>query len=138
MLPTKKQAASTICAFFGIYNVQRKVIGMNDLLNIDVLKGKFPSFSFNDVAQENIVMALEKEPGEDLLQGLYHRQLAKSTSMQNASALCHSDQVHRKDPKSYLKWTTMAGWKKQQFQSPQWKVKARDKDAGNGNQKTVA
>ena len=58
---------------------------MNDLLNIESW------------------MAPEKEPEEDLLEGFYHRQLEKSISMQNASALYHTDQAHRKDPKSYSK-----------------------------------
>ena len=43
-------------------------------------------------------MALQKELAEDLVEGLYHRQFEKSTLMQNASALYHSDQVHRKEP----------------------------------------
>ena len=48
-------------------------------------------------------MAFEKEPEDDLLEGLYHRQLEKSTPMLNATALYHCDQIHRKEPKSFLK-----------------------------------
>ena len=36
-------------------------------------------------------------------EGRYHQRLEKSTSMQNDLALNLSDQIHRKDPKSYLK-----------------------------------
>ena len=53
-----------------------------------------------DEGWENILMALEKEPDDDLLEGFYLQQLERSTSMQNASALYHSDQIHRKEPKS--------------------------------------
>ena len=45
-------------------------------------------------------MALKEERENDLLGGLHHRLVEKSTSMQNASALY---QIHRKELKSYLK-----------------------------------
>ena len=46
-------------------------------------------------------MALVKEPEEDLPEELHHRQLERSTLMQNAVALYFSDQVLRKELKSY-------------------------------------
>ena len=36
-------------------------------------------------------MALTKEPEDDLFEGFTYRQLEKSSSMQNAPALYHSD-----------------------------------------------
>ena len=58
-------------------------------------------------AWEETLMALRKEPEEDPLDSLHQRQLEKSTPMQNALALWHSDQVHRKEPKSYSKLKDM-------------------------------
>ena len=46
-------------------------------------------------------MALETGPEADLLHGLYHRQLEKSTVMQKALPPHHADQVHRKKPQSH-------------------------------------
>ena len=40
-------------------------------------------------------MTLEKGSDDDLLEGLDHRRLEKSTSMQNASGLRHSGQIHQ-------------------------------------------
>ena len=71
---------------------------MNDLLNIDLVSDNLKEF---DQAWEETLMALEKEPEVDLVEGLHHRQLEKWTLMQNALALYHSDQVHRKEPQSY-------------------------------------
>ena len=60
-----------------------------------------------DEARENIPTASEKEPENDLLRGLYHRQLEKSTYMKSVLALHHSDQIHRKEPNSYMEFKAM-------------------------------
>ena len=73
---------------------------MNDVLNFEWVNDNLKTF---DEAMENILMTMEKGPDDDLLEGLEHRRLEKSTSMQNASALCHCGQIHRKVPKSFLK-----------------------------------
>ena len=53
-------------------------------------------------AWENFLIAPESEPEDEILEGHYHRQLEKLTSVQNAFALDLSDQTHRKEPKSFL------------------------------------
>ena len=114
---------------FKINDVQRRVPGMNDLLDIELLNDSLKTL---DEAWENILMAPEKEPEDDLLKGLYHRQLEKSTSMQNAFALYHSDQSHRKEPKSCTKSRAMVtdSLKDQQQFFPQaLKQKGRVKEA---------
>ena len=73
---------------------------MNDVLNFEWVNDNLKTF---DEALENILMTMEKAPDDDLLEGLDHRRLEKSTSMQTASALCHSGQICRKVPKSFLK-----------------------------------
>ena len=52
---------------------------MSDLLNIGLVDDSF----------KNILLALDNEPEEDHLEGLCHRQLEKSTSMQNAAVQYH-------------------------------------------------
>ena len=49
-----------------------------------------------DQVWEETLMALEKEPEADLLEGLHHRQLEMPTLMLNALAPHHSDQIHRR------------------------------------------
>ena len=49
----------------------------------------------------------KQEPDEDLLEGLYHRQREKTTFMQSASALSHSEQVHHEETKSFSKLKAM-------------------------------
>ena len=51
---------------------------MNDLLNIESVNDNLKKF---DEAWENILMALDKAPEDDLLENLYCRQLEKSTSV---------------------------------------------------------
>ena len=51
-------------------------------------------------------MAPEELP-EDFLMASNHRQLEKSTSMQSALTLFHSDQIRRKEPTSYMKLKAM-------------------------------
>ena len=53
------------------------------------------------------LMALDEGPEVDFLDGLYHRQLEKSTLVRNALALHHSYQVDRKEPKSQSKLKAM-------------------------------
>ena len=76
---------------------------MNDLLNTEMVNDNLKKF---DHSWEETVMELVKEPEADLAEGLYHRQLEKSTIMLNALAL-YSHQVHRKEPKSYSKLKAM-------------------------------
>ena len=82
--------ASTIFSFFKMDDVQRRVIGVNDLLNIELVNDKLKQF---DDAWEETLMALEEEPEEDLLEGFYSRQLEKSIVMQNALELCKSPKM---------------------------------------------
>ena len=98
---------------------------MNDVLNFEWVNDILKTF---DEALENILMTMEKAADDDLLEGLDHRRLEKSTSMQTASALCHSGQIHRKVPKSFLKLEAIgaswlrnkkAGRKTQESQSTQ-------------------
>ena len=71
---------------------------MNDLFNIELVNDNLKKFG---QPWENILLALDKDAEDDHLEGLYLRQLEKSSSVQNPLALCHSDQVHRKELKSY-------------------------------------
>ena len=89
-----------IDALFKINNVQKRVIDIDDLLNIEVVHDNLRKF---DEAWEITPRAPERESENELSQGIYHRQQKKRTSMQNASAPNHSNQMHRKEPKSYLK-----------------------------------
>ena len=56
-----------------------------------------------DQAWEETLLAMPKEPERDLLESLHHDDQKKSSLIKNASALSHSDLVHRKEPKSYTK-----------------------------------
>ena len=71
---------------------------MNDLLNVDLVNDNLKKF---DQSRKETPMALWKGPEGVLLEGLYRRHMEKSTRMQTALAQCHSDRVHRKEPKSY-------------------------------------
>ena len=75
-----------------------------DLPNIELVNDSLKKF---DGALENLPMTLENEPENVLLEGRHLRQQEKSTSTQNAFALFHSDQTHRKEPKSHLKLKAM-------------------------------
>ena len=97
---TGRQIAFTIYAFFKINDVQRKVIGTNDLLNIELVNDHVKKF---DEAWQNILIGLKKEPEDYYLEGLHVRQWRKPTSMQNALPENHSDQIHRSEPTIYLK-----------------------------------
>ena len=63
---TGKQVAFTIHAFVETKDVQRRVTGMNDLLNFGLVNDNVKKF---DDAWERIPMALEKGPEDDLLEG---------------------------------------------------------------------
>ena len=91
---TRRQIASMIYVFLKINDVQVTATSMNDLLNVELVNDSLKRF---DQSWEETLMALEKEPEGDLVQGLYRRQLEKSTLKQNALARYHSDQVHRTD-----------------------------------------
>ena len=80
--------------------VRKRVFGINELPHIELFNDNLKIF---DDAWERILMALDKAPEEDCLEGLYHRQLEKSTVMQRALTLCFSDRTHREEPKSYSK-----------------------------------
>ena len=72
---------------------------MNDLFNIELASDNFKKF---DEAWEENLMALDtEEEGADLMEGLYHPQLEKSTLMLIALALYHYDQVHGKESETY-------------------------------------
>ena len=81
---TGRQSAFTICAFLSINDVQVRAISVNGLLNIKLVNDNHEKF---EPSWEEPLIALEKEPQGDLLEGLYHRQLVKSTLRQNALAL---------------------------------------------------
>ena len=49
---------------------------MNDKLNIECVDDNLKTF---DEARQETLLALEKEPEADLMEGLYHQQLEKST-----------------------------------------------------------
>ena len=72
---------------------------MDDLLNLELVNDNRTKF---DEACEEILMALEKEPEEDLLEGLYHRRLVKSTLLKDALMLFHNDQVHYTELKAIV------------------------------------
>ena len=57
---------------------------MNDTRSILLVNDNLKKF---DQAWEESLMALEKEPEEDPLEGLYHRRVDKSIITQNALAL---------------------------------------------------
>ena len=73
---------------------------MNDLVNIELANDNLKQF---DESWENVFVALENEPANDVLEGRHLRVLVKPTFMYNAFALNHSDLTHRKEPKSYIK-----------------------------------
>ena len=85
-----------ICTFLLAHRCARESCEQ-DLLDIELVNDTLKTF---DHGEENLV-ALERGPAADLLEGLHHRQLEKSTLMLHASAQYHSAQVHHKEPKSF-------------------------------------
>ena len=60
------------------------------MLNIELVNDNLKKF---DQACDETLLALEKEPEADLLEGIYHRQLDKPTLMLNVLALYHASQT---------------------------------------------
>ena len=64
--------------------------------------GRSACHQINDVQGTATVEGTRKGTSkETFLESFYHRKLEKSTLRQNALERCHSDQTHRKEPKSY-------------------------------------
>ena len=71
---TGRQIAFMIDALFKINNVQKRVIDIDDLLNIEVVHDNLRKF---DEAWEITPRAPERESENDLSQGIYHREQKK-------------------------------------------------------------
>ena len=71
---TGRQIAFMTYAYCKVNDVQERAMSMNDLLNIELVKGNLTKF---DQAWEENSMALEKQPEADLSGCLYHRQFGK-------------------------------------------------------------
>ena len=83
-VPTGRQSAFMIYAFFKINDGQVRAMSMTALHNIELANDNLKKL---DRSWEETLMLLKKEPKGDSLEGLYHRQLEMSTLMQTAVAL---------------------------------------------------
>ena len=83
----RRQIAFMILDYSEINDMQGKATNVKDLFMKELINGALKKF--DQAWEEETFMALEKEPEADLLEGLFHRQLQKSTLMLNDLAKNH-------------------------------------------------
>ena len=77
---------------------------MNDLLNIELFSDSLEEF---DEACGKYPSCAGRDSEDDLWKACHLGPLEKSTSLQHASALYHSEQIHSNEAKSHLKLKAM-------------------------------
>ena len=92
---TGRQIAFKIFEHFKISEVEGALLDVRDLVALELKGDNLRAF---DTAWDEILLAMKKEPEEEILESLYCKQLEKSLQLKNTMALYTQDCTQREEP----------------------------------------